>query len=70
MTFLTIVNGRKVVFQVELNELETMTAFERLGTSGKIVYLEFEPRLPREIIKARVYSDKESIGLKKFVSKI
>ena len=52
-----------------MDEFETLAAFEKLGANGKKVYLEFEPRLPREHIKARLYNDKESIELKKFVSK-
>ena len=60
--------GKKTLYEITFDEFETMAAFEKLGANGKKVYLEFEPRLPRTQIKARLYNDKESIELKKFVS--
>lgn len=59
----------KTLYTVTLDEFETMDAFEKLGANGQKVYMEFDPRLPRENIKVRLYNDKESIELKKFVSK-
>ncbi len=68
LTFKTLINGKKVMFEVRFDEFETMAAFERLGANGQKVYLNFEPRLPRSQIKIRLYNDKESIELKKFES--
>jgi hypothetical protein len=67
--FMTTFNEEKVLFTVNFDEFETMAAFEKLGANGKKVYIEFEPRMPRTDIKIRVYNDKESIELKKFISK-
>lgn len=68
LTFKTLINGKKVMFEVRFDEFETMAAFEKLGANGQKVYLNFEPRLPRSQIKIRLYNDKESIELKKFES--
>lgn len=56
------------LFEIIFDEFETMSAFEKLGANGNKVYLEFEPHLPRTQIKIRLYNEKESIELKKFVS--
>ena len=69
MSFHSMVKDKKALYTVTFDEFETMDAFEKLGANGKKVYMEFEPRLPRENIKVRLYNDKESIELKKFVSK-
>lgn len=68
VSFSTIINGTKIIYIVNLEEFETMVAFDKLGANGKKVFLEFEPRLLRTQIKIRLYNDKESIELKKFVS--
>jgi len=59
----------RTLYTVTFDEFEILDAFEKLGSNGKKVYLEFEPRLPRANLKARLYNDEESIELKKFVSK-
>lgn len=69
MTFFAMAKGEKFLYRLTFDELETMAAFEKLGAQGQKVYLEFEPRAPRTEIKARLYNDKESIELKKTVSK-
>ena len=61
-------NDKKLFFEVEFDEFETMAAFEKLGANGKKVYLEFDPRLPKVETRVRLYNDKESIELKKFVN--
>ena len=66
ISFMTSVNGKKVAIQAEFDELETMAAFEKLGSKGEKVYLEFEPQVPRANTRIRLYNDKESIELKKF----
>lgn len=68
-SFGVVLKGDKYFPEVEFNELETMAAFEKLGANGRKVYLEFDPRLPLTQTKARLYNDKESIELKKFISK-
>jgi hypothetical protein len=42
-----------------------MSAFEKLGAHGEKVHIEFDPQIPRQNMKIRVYNDKESIDLKK-----
>ena len=69
LTFRAIIDSRNILYTIDMDEFETMDAFEKLADNNQKVYLEFEPRLPRETLKARVYNDKESIELKKFKSK-
>jgi len=69
LTFRAIIENRNILYTVDMDEFETMDAFEKLGANNQKVYLEFEPRLPREQLRARLYNEKESIELKKFVSK-
>lgn len=69
LSFFSTLQGRKTLFEVELNDLEILSAFDKLSANGKRVYLEFEPRLPPTDLKIRVRNDKEVIELKKFVSK-
>jgi len=68
VAFKTIINGERNIFIVIFDEIEIMDAFEKLGSKNQKVYLEFEPKIPRKSLKARIYNDKESITLKKFVS--
>jgi len=68
-SFMTSFNDHKVLFTVTFDDAEIMSAFEKLGADGKKVYLEFEPSMPRTDIRIRLYNDKESIELKKFISK-
>ena len=68
IAFDTIVNNEEFIFIVKFDEFEIMDAFEKLGENNKKVYLEFEPRIPRKDLRVRIYNDKESITLKKFVS--
>lgn len=67
--FKTIINDKRRIFIIYFDEFEIMDAFEKLGANNQKVYLEFEPRLPRENTRVRIYNDKESITLKKFKSK-
>ena len=67
-SFHSAMNDKKLIFEMEFDEQEAMAAFEKLGANGKKVYLEFEPRLPKIQTKVRLYNDKESIELKKFIS--
>ena len=69
MSFFSVLNAKKILYTVTFDEFETMAAFEKLGANGKKVYLEFEPRFPRTEIKVRLHNDKDSIELKKIVSK-
>jgi len=66
LSFMTAVNGRKVVIDPVFDELETMAAFEKLGGKGEKLTLEFKPGLPAANTRIRLYNDKESIELKKF----
>ena len=68
VAFKTVINGERNIFIVTFDEIEIMDAFEKLGSNNQKVYLEFVPRIPRKSLKARIYNDKESITLQKFVS--
>jgi len=69
LRFTTVVGNKGLIFIIKFDEFEIMDAFEKLGANNQKVYLEFEPRLPRDETRVRIYNDKESITLKKFVSK-
>lgn len=68
-TFMIAFNEQKVLFTITFDEFETMDAFEKLGANNRKLFIEFEPRMPRTDIRIRVRNDKESIELRKFVSK-
>lgn len=63
------IDTSKVMFNVSLNEAETIQAFEALGAEGQKLYLEFEPQWPRSKTKVWLYSETDSIELKKAISK-
>lgn len=69
LSFFSTFQGRKTLFEVTFNDLETLSAFDKLSANGKKLYLEFEPRLPRSELKIRVRNDKEVVELTKFISK-
>jgi len=50
---------------IDFEPFELMEAFEKLGANGEKVYIEFDPQVPVERMKIRVYNEKESIELKK-----
>ncbi len=68
LTFKTIINKEENIFIIKFDEFEIMDAFEKLGANNQKVYLEFEPRIPRKTTRVRIYNDKESITLKKYIS--
>jgi len=68
VSFKTVVNNQKMLFIINFDEFEIMDAFEKLGKNNQKVYMEFEPRIPRKSLKVRIYNDKKSIALKKYVS--
>jgi hypothetical protein len=51
-------------YTVYLDEAETFAVFEKLGTS-EIIYIESDPKLPKELTTVRIFNSKESIVLKK-----
>ncbi len=53
------------VYTITFDEMELIEIFEKLGSNGELVYLEFDPRIPRHHMKIRAYNDKESIEFKK-----
>jgi len=65
----TVINNQERIFTVIFDEFEIMDAFEKLAIDNRPIYLEFEPRLPRDTLKARLYNDKQSIELNKYTSK-
>ena len=50
---------------IDFEPFELMEAFEKLGADGEKVFIEFDPQVPVERMKIRVYNEKESIELKK-----
>jgi hypothetical protein len=54
----------EMFFTVHLDEAETIAAFEKLGTS-EMIYIESDPKLPKELTTVRIFNSKESIALKK-----
>lgn len=55
-----------VYYVIEFEPIELMGAFEKLGANGELVFIEFDPQIPAENIKIRVYNETESVELKKF----
>jgi hypothetical protein len=53
------------VYEIYFDEMEIIEVFERLGSNGELVYLEFDPQLPELKMKIRAYNDKESIEFEK-----
>lgn len=60
---------------IDFEPIELMEAFEKLGTNGEKVFIEFDPQIPVTNMKIRIYNDakpkddktpKEFIELKKF----
>ena len=68
LTFKTIIEGEENIFIIKFDEFEIMDAFEKLGKNNQKVYLEFAPTIPRKNTKVRIYNEKESITLKKYIS--
>jgi hypothetical protein len=56
---------RGPVYEVYFDPIETVEIFEKLGSHGERVYLEFDPQIPDKRVKIRAYNDKESIDFKK-----
>ena len=50
---------------IEFEPFELVEAFEKLGANDEKVFIEFDPQVPVERMKIRVYNEKESIELKK-----
>ncbi len=57
----------EMFFTVHLDEVETTAAFEKLGNS-EMIYIESDPKLPKELTTVRIFNSKESIVLKKIRS--
>lgn len=53
------------IYEVYFDEMELVEVFEKLGSNGELVYLEFDPQLPNLAMKIRAYNEKESIEFKK-----
>lgn len=53
------------IYEIYFDEMELIEVFERLGSNGEMVSLEFDPQLPELKMKIRAYNDKESIDFKK-----
>ena len=53
------------IYDIDFDEIELIEVFEKLGSNGELVYLEFDPQLPELKMKIRAYNDKESIEFKK-----
>ena len=58
----------EMFFTVYLDEEETIAAFEKLGNS-EMIYVQSDPKLPKNLTTVRIFNSKESITLKKFTIK-
>ena len=65
LKFSVDMGDESIYYIIQFEEFELMDAFEKLGAQDQKVYLEFDARVPRQLMKIRVYNDKESIELKK-----
>ena len=65
LKFSVVVGNEHLIYIINFEEFELMDAFEKLGSNGEKVYIEFDPQVPVERMKIRVYNEKESIELKK-----
>lgn len=54
------------IYEIKFDEIELIDVFDKLAVTNEIIYLEFDPRVPRQNMKIRAYNSKESIELKKF----
>ena len=68
ISFETTINGKETIYMIEFDDIETLDAFEKLGKNNQKVYIEFTPTIPRKNTKVRIYNEKESITLKKYIS--
>ena len=65
LKFRASVGSESLYYIIRFEEFELMDAFEKLGAQGEKVTIEFDARVPRQLMKIRVYNDKEFIELKK-----
>jgi hypothetical protein len=68
LEFAVTLGNESFLYIIHFDDVELMSAFEKLGANGEKVFLEFDPKLPRPTTTVRVYNDKESIELKKTVT--
>ena len=64
LKFRAFAGDKSYYYVIYFDEFELMNTFEKLGAHNEKVYLEFEPRAPVQLMKIRVYNEKESIELK------
>ncbi|RYG48367.1 MAG: DUF2931 family protein [Chitinophagaceae bacterium] len=69
LAFNSLIKGRDKldVFVIMFDQDEMLSAFKKLGCNGEQLHLEFSPTLPKPDTKIRLYNDKESIALTKWV---
>lgn len=67
IAFAYLIAGEKMpdFYTVRFNETEIFAAFDKLGDS-EMIYIESDPKLPKQDTGVRIYNSKESIVLKKF----
>ena len=65
LKFSVTIGKESFYYIIRFEEFELMDAFEKLGSKGELVHLEFDARIPTELMQIRVYNNKESIELKK-----
>ena len=53
------------IYEMDFDEVELVEIFEKLGSNGELVHLEFDPQLPDLKMKIRAYNENESIEFKK-----
>ena len=68
ISFRYLIAGETVpdFFDVRFDDKELYQAFKELGNNQEPVYIEIDPRLPKNQTKVRLSTDKQSIELKKY----
>lgn len=60
------ISEKSLFYIITFEEFELLEAFEKLGKNGEKFHIEFDARAPRHLMQIRVYSEMESIELKRF----
>lgn len=71
INFKYLIKGETVpdIFTIRFSDTELYSIFERLGNDQELVKIEFDPHLPKNKTKVRLYNSSESIELKHFTVK-
>ena len=65
LEFSVNMGDESILYIIKFEDFELMEIFEKLGSNGEKVYIEFDAQVPRKNMKIRVYNENESILLTK-----